>query len=112
MSPEGKCPKCNADNESVQDNFAHYKCYSYRVGWQFTQSMVCQIAELKLELAEAERLRDQAVKNANERDAKWMKGIEEVCGCELSFEFDRHPHKPTLGQFIAGLRRRGASDGP
>lgn len=51
--------------------------------------------------------KDQAVKEANRRDAKWMAGIEEVCGRKIRFDLPEVKiggQDPTLSEFIHDLR--------
>lgn len=52
---------------------------------------------------------DEARRNANNRDRKWMEGIESVCGCKIDFmppmrEISMTPQPPSLDEFIRGLK--------
>lgn len=64
------------------------------------------LAAAQQRCGELEYERDQAVKEANRRDAKWMEGIQEICGTSINFYplgEPRSPH-PTLDEFIQSLR--------
>jgi hypothetical protein len=58
----------------------------------------------------AENEKEQAIKQANARDEKWMTGIEAACGCKINFQPGIGPQSvttpppPSLADFIAKLR--------
>jgi len=71
---------------------------------QVVDAAIQSDAQLRQQLETLTHERDLAIREANRRDAKWMEGINEVCGQKLNYDTIGDQVSPGLDDFLKTLR--------